>query len=100
MYTLERKVMFTSHGSRLSPSWMVQDAFTQEEKGLKILERYLCEGSTVLAKEVMTIADLDRSFTKQDSDRLQAMFVLLLDARRAWQEDSTSLKTRKAQAQS
>ena len=90
--------MFTSHGSRVSPSWMVQDAFTQEEKGLKILEKYLCEGSTVLSKEVMGIADLTKPFTKEDTDRIQAMFVLLLDARRAWQEDSTSLKARKAQA--
>ena len=91
--------MFTSHYARVSP-WMVQDAFTQEEKGLKILEKYLCEGSTVLSKEVMTIADLNKPFTKEDTDRIQAMFVLLLDARRAWQEDSTSLKNRKAQAQS
>ena len=98
MYTLERKVLFTTHGMCASSPWMVQDAFSQEEKGLKILEKYLCEGSTLLSKEVMRIADTGKPFTQMDSARIQAMFVLLLDARKAWQEDAASLNVRKEKA--
>ena len=94
MYTIERKTaLFTSHGSLLS-AWVVRDEFTQEETGLKILEKYLAEGSAVLSKEVMLIADTSKPLTKADIDRLQAMFVLLIDARKAWQEDSASLHLR------
>ena len=63
-----------------------------------MLEKYLSEGPAVLGKEVMSIADTSRPFTTHDTERLQAMFVLLIDARKAWAEEEASLQQRKAKA--
>ena len=92
MYSIKNKNVCVRSGSHASPYWIVAENLPQERAGQRILEKYLVEGCAVLGKEIAAIADTSKPFTQQQVKRVEAMFVLLVDARKAWQEEDASIR--------
>ena len=94
MYVLTNRVSRFATSAGISPYWVVAENVSQEIKGQRILEKYLVEGAAVLQKEIALLADTAKPFTAKQALRLDAMLVLLKDARKAWQEEDASIRVR------
>ena len=96
MYILTNSASRFATSAGISPYWVVAENGSQEQKGQRILEKYLAEGATLLQKEIALLADTTRPVTATQLRRLDSMLVLLKDARTAWQEEDASIRVQGA----
>lgn len=69
------------------PTFFVHDRHSDHKEGQEILHRYLCEAKDIFEKELTVLSDKNCEFTEEDELRLFRMLTLIIEARKAWEEE-------------
>jgi hypothetical protein len=82
MYTLSQPIY-----------WYLYDQ-PKAHNSQKILERYITDAQGIFSRNISSLSDFQKPFTFEDEKHLCVMLELLLDARKIWEEESTSTEVR------
>lgn len=93
MYITSRALLCLSDSGVKTPHFFVHDAMSRRADGQKILERYLADACEIFELEMHKLHDTSKPFRVSDEEHLSRMFALLLDARKAWQEEEDKVES-------
>lgn len=87
--------MYTLYKTSLGVSCLYLHDAPVKNTNQKILEQYIADAQALLIKKIDAITDFEKTFTEADAVRLSRMLILIMDARKTWEEESRGYMIKK-----